>query len=453
MNFIKFNRKLHKWSGITLGVFLLVSAVTGFLLIHKERFQLGDVKINDIFLTEKYKQESKEWIKKVQAISRIERESPQSLLVGTKNGLYHYQGQEKRWTDITYDLEDPDIKGMVVIGKRCLLATKSGLFLTEDLGKNYTKVLNEPDLCVGTGQGIAVSPGNPHIVYVSSHKRGIFRSSDGGRRWMNVSGKLPQDPRTLDSGGEFHVHGLAISPEDPNTLFVGTASGLFQTRNAGKSWQEIGVNQAYVTCVTIDPSNPQVIYAGTKSHHKDLRDGVYRSNDGGNSWEDISTGITKSGKDTVIQSIQVNPTHSNMAVLGTKHGLYQTENSGENWKNLMIRSAHNKYTQSVNTAIFDKEREGIIYIGASTGVFQYDLLKLGLIDFNIGSIQEKVQRGHNVSLEEIIKDIHDGQFFGGKLWFLYDLLSLALVLFVLTGITLWWYPRWSKSKKRDLPNN
>lgn len=167
-----------------------------------------------------------------------ERESPQSLLVGTKNGLYHYQGEEKRWADITYDLEDPDIKGMVVIEKRCLLATKSGLFLTEDLGKNYTKVLNEPDLCVGTGQGIAVSPGNPHIVYVSyvsSHKRGIFRSSDGGRRWMNVSGKLPQDPRALDSRGEFHVHGWQSAPRIPTRSLSEPLQACFKPETPGKT--------------------------------------------------------------------------------------------------------------------------------------------------------------------------------------------------------------------------
>jgi hypothetical protein len=116
-------------------------------------------------------------------------------------------------------------------------------------------------------------------LYSSGHpstggNTGLIKSTDGGQTWEVVA-------TVLDPPVDFHA--MAVSKSDPNTIigFDSGGRGLFKTIDAGKTWDRFDYPGQYVTALTISPSDPKVIFAGTN-------DGVYQSNDGAVSWMQLN---------------------------------------------------------------------------------------------------------------------------------------------------------------------
>jgi len=142
--------------------------------------------------------------------------------------------------------------------------------------------------------GLALQPGNPDTMLAASSNYGMFRSTDGGKTWV-------QSNPGLESSKLHHVH-FAIS--NPNVAYVTTHEGVFRSDDAGKSWTERsqGLPYKFVTPIAIDPRNEDVVYVGTATEvytthprHKNrgLHDGegLYKSVDGGKSWDRSDKGI------------------------------------------------------------------------------------------------------------------------------------------------------------------
>ena len=139
---------------------------------------------------------------------------------------------------------------------------------------------------------------------------------------------------------------VALKPGDPNTWYVAVGSGgVWKTKNAGTTWNSIFDGQsAYSTgCVTIDPSNPNVVWVGTGENvggrHVGYGDGVYRSRDGGATWENLGLGASEH-----ISKIIVHPNDSNTVWVasqgplwspGGDRGLYKTVDGGKKWKRVL----------------------------------------------------------------------------------------------------------------------
>jgi photosystem II stability/assembly factor-like uncharacterized protein len=131
---------------------------------------------------------------------------------------------------------------------------------------------------------IEPSPLDPDTVYAGTEDGRLLRSADGGRSWADLAG-LP---------GSGAVNGMLLHPTDPNKMFVSVAlAGAFRTVDGGASWQAIGpavpddlpaAEAEYARCVhhiVLHPSSPDRLYM---QHHR----GVFRSEDAGDSWEDVS---------------------------------------------------------------------------------------------------------------------------------------------------------------------
>jgi len=139
---------------------------------------------------------------------------------------------------------------------------------------------------------------------------------------------------------------IAIHPEDNNEWYIAVASGgVWKTENAGTTWKPIFDEQpSYsIGCVTIDSNNPHVIWVGTGENvggrHVGYGDGIYRSQDGGTSWENM--GLKESQH---ISKIIVHPGHSHVIWVaaqgplwskGGERGLYKSTDGGENWKKVL----------------------------------------------------------------------------------------------------------------------
>src|SRR6056300_2005154 len=139
---------------------------------------------------------------------------------------------------------------------------------------------------------------------------------------------------------------IVTHPENSNVWYVAVGSGgVWKTENAGTTWSPIFDDQStYSTgCITLDPSNPSTVWVGSGENvggrHVAYGDGVYRSLNGGNTWENM--GLKKSEH---ISEIIIHPDNSDVVWVasqgplwtkGGERGLYKTTNGGTTWKKVL----------------------------------------------------------------------------------------------------------------------
>jgi len=139
---------------------------------------------------------------------------------------------------------------------------------------------------------------------------------------------------------------IAVVPHDKATWYVAVASGgVWKTTNAGTTWSPIfdGQGSYSIGCVTLDPKNPLVVWVGSGENNSQRSvaygDGVYKSNDGGASWENVGLKASEH-----IGKIVVDPRDSNIVYVaaqgplwrsGGDRGLYKTTDGGKTWKQVL----------------------------------------------------------------------------------------------------------------------
>lgn len=182
------------------------------------------------------------------------------------------------------------------------------------------------------------------------------------RRKAQVEEKISLDAFGFRNIGPAFLSGriadIAIDPNDENRWFVAVGSGgVWKTENSGTTWKPLFDEQnSYSTgCVTIDPTNSNVIWVGTGENvggrHVAYGDGVYKSIDGGETWKNM--GLTSSEH---ISKIVVHPTNPNVVWVasqgplwnkGGERGVYKTTDGGISWKRVLGNSEWTGATELV----------------------------------------------------------------------------------------------------------
>jgi photosystem II stability/assembly factor-like uncharacterized protein len=260
-------------------------------------------------------------------------------------------------------------------------AAAGGLWKTNDSGTTWKPLWDQlPDASPSIG-AVVVAPSDPRIVYVGTGEanirgdvvtgNGVYKSVDAGKTWKLIG---LRDSQTIGR--------MAVHPTNPDILLVaalghpyGPSSerGIYRTRDGGQSWQRVlyvdertgGID------VQLDPSNPDVVYACMWQVYRKPwimesggpGSGLYRSRDGGGSWEKLTGHGLPAG---MLGRIGVAPTADPRRVyaLIEAHdgGLYRTDDAGESWK---LINADNKYRQRAwyYTNVFsDPKDAGTVYI-------------------------------------------------------------------------------------------
>ncbi|HMQ86727.1 MAG TPA: glycosyl hydrolase [Flavilitoribacter sp.] len=142
-------------------------------------------------------------------------------------------------------------------------------------------------------------PGKPNLYYMGSAGGGAWRSKDGGNTWTCISDGF--------FGGS--IGAVAVAPSDPNVIYVGEGEetirgdvssgwGLWRSTDAGTTWKYIGLRGSeHIGRIRVHPQNPDLVYVAAMGNlwkPNDVR-GVYRSKDGGNTWERILYESDKAG--------------------------------------------------------------------------------------------------------------------------------------------------------------
>lgn len=196
---------------------------------------------------------------------------------------------------------------------------------------------------------LTLSPSDNDIIYAGATNGGIFKTTDGGENW---------DP-IFDDQPYLAIGAIAIDPSDEDIVYAGTGdrnftggsflgNGIYKSDDAGETWENIGLEETgVVSKIIIDPTNPERIFASTlgNPHVKTSQRGVYRSDDGGETWSNKlfladSAGISDMVMDPSNPDILYASGYNRMrtyfmsTVTGPQCRIYKTTNGGETWSQL-----------------------------------------------------------------------------------------------------------------------
>lgn len=206
-----------------------------------------------------------------------------------------------------------------------------------------------PALTSGRISDIAIHPANPNTWYVSAASGGVWKTTNHGTSFSPI----------FDSYDSYSIGCLAIAPSNPNTIWVGTGEnnnqrsvaygdGVYKSVDGGKSFKNMGLKESeHIGKIIIDPSNENILWVAAYGPvwSKGGERGVYKSTDGGETWEltlDISehTGIAEIAIDPSNSSILYASAHQRRRREwtyiggGPESGLYKSIDGGENWKEI-----------------------------------------------------------------------------------------------------------------------
>ena len=242
-----------------------------------------------------------------------------------------------------------------------------GMFRSRDRGVSWQAVnAGLPEQ--GYVSALTIHPGNSKTLYASVSRNTptgartrVYKSVDGAESWSDASSGLPVDSFCC-------AYSLSIEPQDPDTIYAGEADvesaapGLYKSTDGGTSWtrsEALAAVASGVNAPLIDPEDPHILYAQACKGTFDLCSWtVYKSTDGGDSWEEASTGLPEDSS-----LIAIDPQRPGVLYAGTRAGLYRTTNGGASWTLLSSRIT------GLNNLAFDP-RDGVIYSGGLDGVLK-----------------------------------------------------------------------------------
>lgn len=228
-----------------------------------------------------------------------------------------------------------------------------GVWKTDDYGRTWNPIFDSAP--TGSVGDLAVSPSNPEVIFLGSgeglHRPdlgvgdGMYKSIDGGKTWNHIGLKDVQQ-----------VGRVIVHPTNPNIVFVAGLGhpyganderGVFRSTDGGKNWEKVLYKNHNTGAIQVefDPTNPQIIYADLWEHQEGPwenasfsgpNSGLYKSTDGGNTWKQLVQGLpgAKEGLGRIGVGISPSNPQRLYATVDSRvnSGVYRSDDGGESWK-------------------------------------------------------------------------------------------------------------------------
>jgi len=294
------------------------------------------------------------------------------LAVG--NGIYKSADAGKTWTHLglwdgqqipalAIDPHDPNRLFAAVLGHPYGPNQERGIFRSTDGGVSWQKVLYKDENTGGSD--IEMDPSNPNVLYASlwevregpwednnffaGTEGGLFKSSDGGNTWKQLTNGLPKDIVQIN---------IAIAASQPSRIYatLGTTEkggyesaaglGVYRSDDAGENWYRVTtdprpamrIGGGDLAVPKVDPRNPDVVYSASIV--------TMRSKDGGKTW----TGIRGAPGGDDYQNLWINPVNPDIILLVSDQGAIVTVNGGETWSSWFNQPTAQLYHAAVTNA-------------------------------------------------------------------------------------------------------
>lgn len=261
-------------------------------------------------------------------------------------------------------------------------AAGGGLWRSSDAGANWTNI-SDGWLKTGNIGAIDVADSDPSIIYVGTGEEtvrgnvasgdGVYKSVDGGKSWKNIGLTDTQQ-----------ISRVRVNPKDPNIVYVAAIGhlwgnneqrGVFRTRDGGKTWEKILFRNSGTGAsdLILDPSNPNTIYAAfwqisRKPYRMDSGgdgSGLFKSTDGGDTWTDISRNKGLPSGVLGKINITVSPVNTNrlFAMVENKDGgLFRSDDGGDSWQKVSDNANIRQRPWYFNRVYADSQNENTVYV-------------------------------------------------------------------------------------------
>jgi photosystem II stability/assembly factor-like uncharacterized protein len=240
-----------------------------------------------------------------------------------------------------------------------------GVWKTTNNGVTFTPVFdNQGSYSIGC---ITMDPNNSSVVWVGSGENnnqrsvaygdGVYKTEDGGRSWKNVGLKNSE-----------HIGQIVINPNNSDIVYVaaygplwssGGERGIYKTTDGGKTWKNIlsvsehtGFNEIHM-----DPRNPDVLYAAAHQRQRKVftyigggpESAIYKSTDGGNTWNKIMTGMPSGDIGRIGMAISPAQPDVVYAIVEAREGggVYRSNNRGASWEKQGTYTSSGNYYQEI----------------------------------------------------------------------------------------------------------
>ncbi len=225
-----------------------------------------------------------------------------------------------------------------------------GVWKTENAGITWNTIFDDQSV-YSTGC-ITIDPNNPSTVWLGtgenvggrhvSYGDGIYRSTDGGKKWKNMG--LPDSE---------HISKIIVHPNNSDVVMVavqgplwnsGGERGFYKTTDGGETWNRTLGNDEWtgVTDIAIDPRDPNTVYAATWDRHRTIAaymgggpgTGLHRSTDGGETWEELTVGLPSSNMGKI--GLTISPQNPDVLYAAIEldqrtGGVYKSTDRGSTW--------------------------------------------------------------------------------------------------------------------------
>ena len=304
---------------------------------------------------------------KVTALA-LDPSDPATVYMVSDNKVFKRSSSKQDWIDTTGNLQataitrvavDPADSGIVYA------ATKDRVFKTFDGGTTWSsfnlpvdsmRALVDPTMKAF----LVLDPKNPDTVFAgtgSSFTRGeLFKTMDGGLSWRLVTRSPPLDAAELFA--------MALDPRESQTMYLGTDRGIFKSIDGGETWRSLStVPFPSVLSFAVDPLRPGTLYAGTFS-------GVVKSTNDGSTWAKVNNGLSWSWQGNSyspsVSFLAINPENPDIVYAGSGQGVFKSVNGGNSWEPITSGMP----ARYVTSLAIDPENPQHVYAGTLAGLFE-----------------------------------------------------------------------------------